>query len=47
MVVAAVLFGAGEEILARVPRLLARAAFEVCTGKRDFPTWRGGPVQQH
>jgi len=23
-------------------RLLARAAFEVCTGKRDFPTWRGG-----
>ena len=28
-------------------RLLARAAFEVCTGKRDFPTWRGGPVQQH
>ena len=28
-------------------RLLARAAFEVCTGERDFPTWRGGPVQQH
>ena len=28
-------------------RLLARAAFEVCTGKRDFPAWRGGPVQQH
>jgi len=28
-------------------RLLARAAFEVCTGKRDFPTWCGGPVQQH
>ena len=28
-------------------RLLARAAFGVCTGKRDFPTWRGGPVQQH
>ena len=28
-------------------RLLARAAFEVCTGKRDFPTWRGGPGQQH
>jgi len=28
-------------------RLLARAAFEVCTGKRDFPTWRGGPIQQH
>jgi aspartate racemase len=25
-------------------RLLARAAFEVCTGKRPFPTWRGGPV---
>jgi aspartate racemase len=25
-------------------RLLARAAFEVCTGRRDFPTWRGGPV---
>ena len=23
-------------------RLLARAAFEVCTGKRSFPTWRGG-----
>jgi aspartate racemase len=28
-------------------RLLARAAFEVCTGKRGFPAWRGGPVQQH
>ena len=27
-------------------RLLARAAFEVCTETRDFPTWRGGPVQQ-
>ena len=25
-------------------RLLARAAFEVATGKRSFPTWRGGPV---
>lgn len=25
-------------------RLLARAAFEVCTGKRDFPTWRGGSI---
>ena len=25
-------------------RLLARAAFEVCTGKRPFPIWRGGPV---
>ena len=25
-------------------RLLARAAFEVCTGRRPFPTWRGGPV---
>ena len=25
-------------------RLLARAAFEVCVGKRPFPTWRGGPV---
>ena len=25
-------------------RLLARAAFEVCTGKRDFPAWRGGPI---
>jgi aspartate racemase len=23
-------------------RLLARAAFEVCVGKRPFPTWRGG-----
>jgi aspartate racemase len=26
-------------------RLLARAAFEVCVGKRAFPTWRGGPIQ--
>jgi aspartate racemase len=25
-------------------RLLARAAYEVCTGKRPFPEWRGGPV---
>ncbi len=25
-------------------RLLARAAFEVCTGKRAFPAWRGGPI---
>lgn len=25
-------------------RLLARAAFEVCTERRPFPTWRGGPV---
>ena len=25
-------------------RLLARAAFEVCDGKRAFPTWRGGSV---
>jgi aspartate racemase len=25
-------------------RLLARAAFEVCTGKRPLPAWRGGPV---
>ena len=25
-------------------RLLARAAFEVCVGKRPFPDWRGGPV---
>jgi aspartate racemase len=25
-------------------RLLARAAFEVATGKRPFPTWRGGPL---
>lgn len=24
-------------------RLLARAAFDVCTGKRLFPAWRGGP----
>lgn len=26
-------------------RLLARAAFEVCTGKRPFPTWRGGLIE--
>ena len=25
-------------------RLLARAAFEVCTGRRDFPSWRGGSI---
>lgn len=25
-------------------RLLARAAFDVCTGRRGFPEWRGGPV---
>jgi aspartate racemase len=25
-------------------RLLARAAFEVATGQRPLPTWRGGPV---
>ena len=25
-------------------RLLARAAFEVCSGSRPFPTWRGGPI---
>ena len=25
-------------------RLLARAAFEVCEGKRAFPGWRGGPL---
>lgn len=25
-------------------RLLARAAFELCIGKRPFPTWRGGPI---
>ena len=25
-------------------RLLARAAFEVCTGKRPLPVWHGGPV---
>jgi aspartate racemase len=24
-------------------RLLARAAFEVATGQRELPTWRGGP----
>jgi len=27
-------------------RLLARAALEVCIGKRAFPTWRGGPISQ-
>jgi len=26
-------------------RLLARAAFEVCTAKRPMPAWRGGPVR--
>ena len=25
-------------------RLLARAAFEVATGKRPLPSWRGGPI---
>ena len=25
-------------------RLLARAAFEVATGERAMPTWRGGPA---
>jgi aspartate racemase len=25
-------------------RLLARAAFEVATGTRPLPTWRGGPI---
>ena len=25
-------------------RLLARAAFEVATGSRSFPNWRGGPL---
>ena len=25
-------------------RLLARAAFEVATGKRPVPSWRGGPI---
>jgi len=25
-------------------RLLARAALEVCIGRRPFPEWRGGPV---
>lgn len=25
-------------------RLLARAAFEVATGRRALPTWRGGPI---
>ena len=27
------------------PRLLARAAFEVATGQRPLPTWRGGRVE--
>jgi len=27
-------------------RLLAGAAFEVATGKRPFPTWRGGPIHR-
>jgi len=27
-------------------RLLARAAFDVATGKRQFPTWRGGPIDR-
>jgi aspartate racemase len=27
-------------------RLLARAAFEVATGKRSFPEWRGGPFER-
>ena len=26
-------------------RLLARAAFEVATGERPMPTWRGGPLE--
>jgi amino-acid racemase len=26
-------------------RLLARAAFDVATGRRPVPTWRGGPVE--
>jgi aspartate racemase len=25
-------------------RLLARAAFELCMGKRAFPSWSGGPI---
>ena len=25
-------------------RLLARAALDVCTGRRPLPTWRGGPL---
>jgi aspartate racemase len=25
-------------------RLLARAAFEVAVGRRELPTWRGGPI---
>ena len=25
-------------------RLLARAAFEVASGRRALPTWRGGPI---
>jgi aspartate racemase len=28
-------------------RLLARAAYEVCTGRRAFPAWRGGPLERH
>ena len=28
-------------------RLLARAAFEVATGKRPFPAWRGGPLDMN
>lgn len=28
-------------------RLLARAAFEVCMGRRPLPRWHGGPVEQH
>jgi aspartate racemase len=27
-------------------RLLARAAFEVCTGKRPLPAWRGGEISR-
>ena len=27
-------------------RLLARADFDVATGKRQFPTWRGGPIDR-
>ena len=26
-------------------RLLARAAFEVATGERPMPAWRGGPLE--
>jgi aspartate racemase len=25
-------------------RLLARAAFDAATARRNLPTWRGGPV---